>query len=149
MEPQIQYVTTTDGVTIAYYAIGSGLPIVWIELPSHLRAEWRLLPEQRRIYETASRIATLVRYDHRGFGLSDRGISEFPLDALVRDLEAVVDKLALATFVLAAAGGFASPAAIAYAAAHPERVSKLVLLGGFARVPTIAPASPCAHGPGQ
>jgi class 3 adenylate cyclase len=133
--PTIQYVKTGDGVNIAYYAIGQGPPFVWMELPSHLQAEWKLLPEQRRNYEGVSRIATLVRYDHRGFGLSERDISAFPLDALVSDLEAVVDKLGLTTFVLAGVGGFTGPVAISYAAAHPERVSHLVLMLGLARIP--------------
>src|SRR3990172_5937284 len=100
MEPQIQYTKTADGVTIAYYAIGQGPALVWMALPSHLQAERKLLPEQRRGYEDVSRVATLVRYDHRGLGLSERDISAFPLDALLSDLEAVVDKLGLATFVL-------------------------------------------------
>jgi pimeloyl-ACP methyl ester carboxylesterase len=113
--PQIQYAKTSDGVSIAYYATGEGPAVVWMELPSHLQAEWKLLPEQRRVYEGGSRIATLVRYDHRGFGLSERDISAFPLDALVKDLEAVVDKLGLTTFVLLAMGGFTPPVAIAYA----------------------------------
>jgi len=135
MEPQIQYTKTADGVSIAYYAIGQGPAVVWMELPSHLQAEWKLLPEQPRIYEDTSRIVTLVRYDHRGFGLSERGVPSFPLNALVSDLEAVVDKLGLTTFVLFASGGLTAPVAISYAAAHPQRVSQLVLLLAFARIP--------------
>ena len=47
MEPSIQYCKTSDGVTIAYYAIGQGAPLVWMELPtSHLQAERKLLPQQ-------------------------------------------------------------------------------------------------------
>jgi class 3 adenylate cyclase len=134
MEPRIQYCKTSDGVSIAYYAMGEGLPFVWIELPSHLQAEWKLLPEQRRAYEGLARIGTLVRYDHRGFGLSERDISAFPLDALVSDLEAVADRLNLTAFVLLAAGGFTGPVAVAYAAAHPERVSQLVLLAPIVHI---------------
>ena len=76
MEPRIQYAKTSDGVSIAYYAIGQGPAFVWMELPSHLQAERKLLT--RRGYEDVSRIATLVRYDPRGFGLSERDISDFP-----------------------------------------------------------------------
>ncbi len=135
MEPRLQYAKTSDGVSIAYWKAGGGPPFVWMELPSHIQAERRLISEQRRLYEDVSRIATLVRYDHRGFGLSERDISAFPLDALVSDLEAVVDKLGLTTFALLAAGGYTPPIAISYAAAHPERVSQLVLLHGVARIP--------------
>jgi class 3 adenylate cyclase len=134
MEPQIQYAKTSDGVTIAYYAIGQGQAFVWMELPSHLQAERKLLA-QWRVYEDLSRIATLVRYDHRGFGLSQRDISDFALDALLSDLEAVVDKLGLTTFVLLAMGGWTAPVAISYAAAHPERVSQLVLLLPLTAIP--------------
>ena len=135
MEPSIQYTKTTDGVSIAYYAIGQGPPIVWMELPSHLQTEWKLLENQRRTYASVSRVATVVRYDHRGFGLSERDISSFSLEALVSDLETVVDKLGLTTFVLFAGGGLTAPVAISYASAHPERVSRLVLVGAFARLP--------------
>ena len=135
MEPSIQYCKTSDGVSIAYWTMGSGPPFVWMELPSNIQAEQRLLSEQWHIYEELARITTLVRYDHRGFGLAERDISAFPLDALVSDLEAVVDKLGLGTLVLFASGGCTGPVAISYAAAHPERVSQLVLLLGMARIP--------------
>jgi pimeloyl-ACP methyl ester carboxylesterase len=128
-QPPIQYVQTSDGVSIAYYAMGGGQgpTVVWMELPSQLQLEQKLFPDQMRIYRAMSRLGTLVRYDHRGFGLSDRSITKFPLDDLVRDLEAVVDNLALEPFVLVAAGPFTGIIAISYAASHPERVAKLVL----------------------
>ena len=135
MEPNIQYATTSDGVSIAYYTVGQGPAFVWMELPSHLQAERKLLPESRRAFEDISRIATLVRYDHRGFGLSERDISDFPLEALVSDVEAVVDKLGLTTFVLYGSGGYTAPVAISYATTHSERVSQLVLQLAFARIP--------------
>ena len=72
-----------------------------------------------------------VRYDGRGFGLSDRDVSDFSLPARVSDLEAVVDELGLERFGLYAvsAGG---PVAIAFTAKHPERVTRLVLAGTVA-----------------
>jgi len=78
-----------------------------------------------------SRRHTLVRYDGRGCGLSDREAADFSLDRCVEDLEAVVDSCKLARFVLfgATIGGIT---ALAYAARHPDRVSHLVLIGGFA-----------------
>ena len=71
--------------------------VVWIDLPSHLKLE--PFPAYVPMLKAMSRLGTLVRYDHRGFGLSERGITEFPLDDLVKDLEAVVDRLALETFI--------------------------------------------------
>jgi pimeloyl-ACP methyl ester carboxylesterase len=110
-------------VNIAFWSSGEGLPVVWIEPPSQLQVERSLFPEQSRSYEAISLVGTTVRCDHRGFGLSDRDISDFSLEALVRDFEAVVDKLALDKFV-PMAGSFAGPVAISDAASHPERISK-------------------------
>ena len=69
----------------------------------------------------------LIRYDGRGFGMSQRDVTDFSLDARVRDIEAVADALKLEHFNLYAisAGG---PAAIAYAAGHPERLGHLILV---------------------
>ncbi len=134
MEPQIQYVKTTDGVSIAYYSMGQGTPLVIMNLPtSHLQLEWQM-SDVRQAYETAARLGTLVRYDHRGLGLSDRDVSDFSIDALLRDLQAVVDRLELKSFNLLAFG-VSSPLAIAFAAGQPDRVSKLVLWPGYARLP--------------
>jgi class 3 adenylate cyclase len=137
MEPRIQYAKTTDGVSIAFWTLGKGMPLVWMPwLPgSHLQLEWRI-PGLRRMYERASRGARLVRYDSRGFGLSERGVTDFSLAALLRDLEAVVDRLGLRRFRLLAAGVLA-PVAIAYAARRPERLSHLVLWHGSAQASEI------------
>jgi class 3 adenylate cyclase len=84
------------------------------------------------MYEAIARVATWVRFDHRGFGLSDRDISDFSLELLVSDIEAVVESLGLSTFSLIG-NAAASPIAIAYAATHNDSVSRLVLQPGFVR----------------
>jgi pimeloyl-ACP methyl ester carboxylesterase len=73
-----------------------------------------------------------VRYDQRGCGLSDRDAEDLSLEAMVADLESVVDAAGLGRFSLVGAsqGG---AVAIAYAARHPERVSALLIHGGYAR----------------
>ncbi len=134
MEPRIQYAKTSDGVSIAYYAMGHGTPFVCMNLPnSHLQMEWQM-SDVRQGFETTAHLGTLVRYDHRGFGLSDRDVSDFSIEALLRDLQAVVDRLELKSFNLVAYG-VSPPLAIAFAAAQPDRVLKLVLWSGFARLP--------------
>jgi pimeloyl-ACP methyl ester carboxylesterase len=75
---------------------------------------------------------TLVRYDERGTGLSDRDVPEFSFEAFVQDLETVVDTCGLHRFALLGISQGA-PVAIAYAVRHPERVSRLLLCGGFAK----------------
>jgi len=133
MEPRIQYATTADGASIAFWTLGEGMPFVqmpWL-LSSHIELEWQI-PEMRSWYERLAQKRMLVRYDARGAGLSDRDVADFSLDAQVLDLEAVVDRLGLERFALFG-GGFEGPVAIAYAARHPERVSHLLLWCSWAR----------------
>ncbi len=128
-EPRIQYARTSDGVNIAFYVLGEGMPVMvmpWIPW-SHLEREWAF-PELRRIVEAHLHEGNrmVIRYDHRGSGLSDRDVSDLSLDTYSLDLEAVVDHLSLKRFALVGRGSSA-PVAISYTARNPERVSRLVL----------------------
>ena len=132
MDPKIQYTTTKDGVSIAYWDEGDGLPLV-IPPPaqpwSHVQRELDI-PDWRHWYEHLSDIARLVRYDTRGAGLSDRDVPELTFESQLADLEAIVDACNIDRFALE---GFyySGLAAIAYAARHPERVSHLILWCAF------------------
>ncbi len=134
MEPEIRYATTADGVSIAYYSMGEGYPLVVTSpvLWSHLRMQ--AFPEYHRSRSGRGlgRGLQLVRYDARGTGLSDRHSLDFSMDARLLDIEAVVERLQLKRFAIFGLAN-AAPAAITYAAGHPERVSHLVLWGGYAR----------------
>ena len=133
MEPQVRYAKTNDGFSIAYYAVGRGPPVVLMQLPlSHIQLEMED-PTTRGMVEAISRVATWVRYDHRAFGLSQCYVDDFSVERMVRDLEAVVDRIGFEAFALIS-NCSTSPIAIRYAANHPERVSRLVLQPGFARV---------------
>jgi class 3 adenylate cyclase len=138
MEPRIQYAQATDGVSIAFWVIGEGRPLVWImSLPfSHIQLEWEM-PEIRRWFERLAQRRKLIRYDNRGSGLSDREVTDYSLDAHVLDLEAVADRLGLEQFDLFAIY-HSGPVAIAYTARHPERVSHLVLWCSWARGSDVA-----------
>lgn len=94
-------------------------------------------PVWRAWWDELSRDNLLVRYDQRGCGSSDRNATDFSLEARVRDLEAVVDQLGLDRIVLLG-HSHGVPVSIAYAAQHPEKVDRLLLLNGFARGPYIA-----------
>ena len=128
MEPRIQYATTADGVSIAFWAIGEGLPLV--EPPpalpwSHIELEWQI-PEWRHWYEHMAESFRVVRYDNRGSGLSSGDVNANLTENHRRDLDAVVDRLGLEKFALFGLYGNAS-IAIDYAVRHPERVSHLIL----------------------
>ena len=127
MEPRIQYAKTRDGVTIAFWTLGERMPLVYMPVipDSHIQLEWQD-PELRRWYERLMEKRKLVRYDSRGTGLSERNVTEYSVDSLILDLEAVVDRLGLERFALLACL-YSGPVAIAYAARHPERVSHLLL----------------------
>ena len=129
-DPQIRYARTEDGVNIAYWAMGSGPPIVLMDLP-YSNVQYELsMPNSRAGYEAIAQNVTLVRYDHRGFGLSDTYKQDFTTNGLVCDLEAVVDKLALPRFFLIANRGPTYPIALAYAKLHPERVRRIAAVVG-------------------
>jgi len=125
VDPRIQYARSSDGVTIAYTINGSGPPVVWLPpVPfSNVAAQWRI-PLLRRAYEALGRHLRLLLYDGRGTGQSARDVEDLGLDAMIRDLEAVVAGARLRHSCLLA---------IAYAAAHPRQVTRLVLFGGAAR----------------
>jgi class 3 adenylate cyclase/pimeloyl-ACP methyl ester carboxylesterase len=132
MEPRIRYAKTTDGVSIAFSTLGEGMPFVQMPFPfSHLHLGWEI-PEFRSWDERLAKNRQLVDYDARGSGLSDRDVTDISLDARVRDLEAVVDRLGLERFALFAPV-LSGPVGIAYAVRRPERVSHLILWNSAAR----------------
>lgn len=129
---QIRLCTSRDGVRLAYAITGSGAPLVkaanWM---SHLEFDVGS-PVWSHMITALSAAHTLIRYDERGCGLSDRDIEDLSFDAWLRDLETIVDATGLEHFPLLGISQGAS-LAVAYAVAHPERVSHLVLHGGYAR----------------
>lgn len=129
---QIRFCTSADGVRIAYATSGTGPPLVKVgTFMTHLELDWES-SVWRHWMKELSRDHTFLRYDARGCGLSDREVPELSLEAWVRDLETVADAAGIERFPLL---GLSQGAAIAivYAVRHPERVSHLILHGGFAR----------------
>lgn len=132
MQQQIRFCGSADGVQLAYALTGHGPPLVKVaNFLTHLEFDWRS-PVVRPWLLELGRGRTLLRYDPRGCGLSDHEVENLSLETWLADLEAVVDAAGIERFPLVAhsQGGAIG---IAYAARHPERVSHLVLLGGWAR----------------
>jgi len=130
MEPQMRFCTSFDGVRIAYATLGEGPPLV--SVPSwgfNLELDWKH-PNGRAFFEGLSRGRLYVGFDCRGVGASQRDVDDASLDARVRDIAAVVDHLQLERFDLF--GGLDGAAvSVAYAAQHPERVSRMVLWAAY------------------
>jgi pimeloyl-ACP methyl ester carboxylesterase len=134
MEPSLRYARTSDGITIAYTVTGDGPALIWLPpIPlSNVFGQWRV-PRFRDAYERLSQRLRLVIYDGRGTGHSQRDVDDFSLEAMLRDLDAVVEHAGIQTFALL--GYYSSAvAAIGYAARHPDRVTRLVLFGGTMRL---------------
>jgi len=127
----IKFCRSADDVLLAYAMSGTGPPIVkaanWL---THLEFDWTSPIDSGQI-QRLSEHNTLLRYDGRGNGLSDWDIESLSFDQMVSDLESVVESAGLTRFPLL---GLSQGAAVAieYAARHPEKVSHLVLHGGFA-----------------
>ena len=130
LRQKIQFCTADDDVRIAYATVGEGPPLIkaanWL---SHLELDWDA-PIWSPLFHQLAQSHRLIRYDERGNGLSDWDVDAISLDAFVKDLETVVEAVAEQRFALL---GISQGAAvsIAYAALHPERVSHLIIFGGY------------------
>lgn len=132
LRQSVRFCKSFDGTQIAYATAGSGPPLVktanWL---NHLEFDWEG-PVFRHLFAALTERNTLLRYDSRGNGLSDWNVENLTLDALVNDLKAVVDAAGIDRFPLF---GMSQGCAVSveFAVRWPERVSKLVLFGGYAR----------------
>ncbi|MFQ5623896.1 MAG: alpha/beta fold hydrolase [Paracoccaceae bacterium] len=127
----VRFATSSDGSSVAFATTGRGPDLLraghWL---THLELDWHS-PVWRPLLDALGQRFTVTRYDQRGTGLSDWNVENFELENFVDDLEAVADAAGLRKFpIFASSQGV--PTAIAFAARHPERVSRLILYGGFA-----------------
>jgi pimeloyl-ACP methyl ester carboxylesterase len=132
-KPQtIHFTRSADGTGIAYARSGSGPVAVRAgHFLTHLEKDWSS-PVWGPYLQSLSAERTLIRYDQRGTGLSDAELKDTSIEAYAADLLAVVNAAGLETFPLIASSQ-GVPVALHFAAHHPERVSRLVFLGGFAQ----------------
>ena len=131
LDQEIHFCTASDGIQLAYSTIGQGPALLktgnWM---THLEYDLKS-PIWGHLFRELAKDHLLARYDARGNGLSDRIVDEISFDAYVRDLEAVVEALGIDRFALMGISQGCA-IAIAYAVRHSERVSHLILYGGFA-----------------
>ena len=130
---RIRYLRTADGVQLAWAEAGSGPLVVkaanWM---THLEYDWES-PVWRHWLHFLADHFHLARYDERGCGMTDRTVAELSHERWVGDLEMVAETVAAGAPVALLGISQGAPVCIDYAARHPERVSRLVLYGGYAR----------------
>lgn len=132
MPPPIHFTLTEDEVSIAYSVHGEGPPLVFVRgWISHLDLQW-MFPDYRLFMEALGRHFTVVRYDCRGNGLSQREVSRLSLDDLALDLFAVLDaaKVDRATFF---AQCYGAPILARFASQNPAAIERVILDGAYAR----------------
>jgi len=139
MEPQIRFCTSADGTRIAYATYGEpGLrPVVGVNMWAVVQGFHDRVPENRPYYEELASDRQAITFDRRGIGASQREINDLSLEAQIADLAAVVDDAGFKRFDM---DGHVDGAAVAaaYAARHPERVSRLALFDAYSRGEEIA-----------
>lgn len=132
MEQEVRFCTAPDDVNLAYATSGEGPPLVrvanWL---THLDLDWKG-PIWSHWFREFSRDHTLVRYDLRGSGLSDRSVDEQSLEVWFQDLETIIEDLGINHFPLL---GFCQGGAIAlnYTVCHPDQVSHLILFDSYSQ----------------
>ena len=130
--PDVRYCSTADGASIAYCVDGTGPVLVRVLGHfTHLDMEWEW-PDLRRIWQALAVNHTVVRYDGRGIGMSAPWEHDFTEETRQLDLDAVLDVLEAERAMLLGISEGGWTAAV-YANAHRERISHLILLGGYAR----------------
>jgi pimeloyl-ACP methyl ester carboxylesterase len=129
---RIRYLRTADAVQLAWAEAGGGAPLIkaanWL---THLEYEWES-PLWRHWARFFSGRFRFIRYDERGCGMTDRTVGDLSFDRWVADLEAVADAAGIGKFILLGISQGAGTC-VAYAAKHPDRVSRLVIYGGYVR----------------
>jgi len=132
MRQEIRFVRSADGTRIAWARHGHGPPLVRVATwMTHLEHDWASPVWRHWLADLGERF-TVIRYDDRGSGLSDRSPETISFEAWLADLDAVVSASGYGRFVLLGMSQ-AGAVAVAYAARHPDRVRALVLYGAYAR----------------
>lgn len=129
---KVRFATSADGTQIAYATSGSGPPVMraghWL---THLELDWHS-PVWRPTLDELGRDNTLIRYDQRGTGLSDRDVATLDVKVFAEDMKAVADACGLDRFPIVASSQGA-PISIYFATQYPEQVSRMIFWGGFSQ----------------
>jgi pimeloyl-ACP methyl ester carboxylesterase len=131
VQQRLDRVVSAGGTVVSYASAGAGRPLVYVMgWLTHLELSWEL-PAERALYEALAQDCRLVRYDRAGCGLSPAVDRPASLAFELEQLSAVAATLDEPFDLMGTSMG--APVAVAWAAAHPGSVRRLVLYGGWAR----------------
>lgn len=137
VQQRLDRVVLADGTAVAYASVGAGRPLVYVMgWLTHLELAWEM-PAERALYEGLAQGCRLVRYDRAGCGLSPAAGRPASLESELEQLGAVTAALGEPFDLMGTSMG--APVAVAWAAAHPDSVRRLVLYGGWARGAELSP----------
>jgi len=134
LRQHVRYLNASDGTRLAWAESGTGPPIVvkaanWL---THLEYEWES-PVWRHWIRFFTSHSRFVRYDERGCGMSDWQDGPLSLDQWFADLGSIVEAARPEAPVTLLGISQGAITCIRYALAHPERVGRMILYGGYAR----------------
>jgi pimeloyl-ACP methyl ester carboxylesterase/DNA-binding CsgD family transcriptional regulator len=133
MRQRIHYASASDGLRLAWADAGAGAPLVkaanWL---THLEDEWES-PVWQHWIRFFSEHFRFVRYDERGCGMSEWKPSDLSLERWVADLHAVIDAAQPQRPVTLLGISQGAATCVKYAVDYPDRVSRLILYGGYSR----------------
>lgn len=141
--PRTRFARAPDGTTLAYSVTGSGPPLALVPyFPSNMNEAWSTPPE-RALYDVLASARTLVRFDHRGSGMSDHDVANFDIEHSAEDIATVMDAAGFDRFAVFSESG-ASLIALTFAARYPDRLTRLAMSGAYAegRLRRGAPRAP-------
>lgn len=143
--PRTRYASHGD-LDIAYQVLGEG-PVDMVVMPGpfipidSIDAE----PSMYRFFRRLSSFSRLIRFDHRGMGMSSRiGADTITQYCWAQDAVTVMDALEIERATIFASG-FTAMAALLLAGDRPERVQNLVIVNGAARVLWAPDYEPGSH----
>ena len=129
--PKVRYTISKRGHSLAYLVSGSGPPLFQLDGPPLSKEKAWHIPVLRDGYDAYREGRTLIQMDWAGTGLSEALDEALSIEENVEDMAAVADAAGLDRFALMSESG-ACMEAVTFAATHPERLTQLVIVGGYA-----------------
>ncbi len=129
--PRVRYTLSERGHSLAYLVSGSGPPLFQFDGPPMSKEKAWHIPVLRDGYMAYREGRTFVQMDWAGTGLSEAFDDTLSIEENVEDMISVADAAGIDRLALMSESG-ACMEAVTLAAKHPDRVTRLIIVGGYA-----------------